>query len=426
MPTDNARTCRIAEAVAAPTPLRADSLRSPHHSPSRPALHLLADIFLPCNIDVDLAAVKAASLSTVPAMYGKNPPIMRAGDNRERKRTMRIYVTRNEGGTDNLRLEEIPAPGPLGPGQIRVSMRAASLNYRDLLWMGGDFGPPGPDGLIPCSDGAGEVTETGTGVGRFRTGDRVALIFNPDWIGGPFPLSAGGMGRGSLHLPGVMQDEIVLSETEAVRIPDHLSYAEAACFPCAGVTAWNALTEARPLLPGMTVLTQGGGGVSLFAMQFAKLFGARVIMTTSSAERGERLIAMGADDVIDYRADPDWHLRVRALTGGVGADLTLDIGGAETVDRSLAATRVGGRLALIGLLSGWPNAASALFASGVDITPIKVGSRNDFEAMNRAIAFHRLRPHISASYDFEQLPDALAALKAGKHLGKIVLTFGSL
>ncbi|HEX7857225.1 MAG TPA: NAD(P)-dependent alcohol dehydrogenase [Sphingobium sp.] len=336
---------------------------------------------------------------------------------------MRIFVTRGSGGLDNLRLEEVPAPGPIGPGQIRVAMRAASLNYRDLLWMRGEFGPPGPDGLIPCSDGAGEVIETSPGTNRFKAGDRVALIFNPDWIGGPFPLTAGGMGRGSLMLPGTMQDEIVLHEGEAVHIPDHLSYAEAAAFPCAGVTAWNALTEARPLLPGMTVVTQGGGGVSLFALQFAKLFGARVIMTSSSPERCQRLKAMGADAVIDYRADPDWHLRVKELTGGVGADLTLDIGGAETVDRSLAATRVGGRLALIGLISGWPNAASALFASGVDITPIKVGSRDDYENINRAVAFHGLRPHISASFCFEELPDALTELKASRHLGKIVLTF---
>ncbi|MCE7796923.1 NAD(P)-dependent alcohol dehydrogenase [Sphingobium sufflavum] len=336
---------------------------------------------------------------------------------------MRIFISRHPGGMESLALEQRTAPGPPGAGQVRVAMRAASLNYRDLLWMRGEFGPPGPDGLIPCSDGAGEVVETGPGVSRVQVGDRVALIFNPDWIGGPFPLTAGGMGRGSLMLPGVMQDEIVVPEGEAVTIPDHLSYAEAACFPCAGVTAWNALTEARPLLPGMTVLTQGGGGVSLFALQFAKLFGARVIMASSSPERCERLRAMGADAVIDYRATPNWHERVRELTAGVGADLTLDIGGAETVDRSLAATRVGGRLALIGLLSGWPNAASALFASGVDITPIKVGSRVDYENLNRAVAFHGLRPHISARHDFAQLPEALAELAQGRHLGKIVLTF---
>jgi NADPH:quinone reductase-like Zn-dependent oxidoreductase len=332
---------------------------------------------------------------------------------------MRIFILRER----SLQIEHVASPGAPGPGRIRVAMRAASLNYRDLLWMRGEFGPPGPDGLIPCSDGAGEVVETGAGVSRFRVGDRVALTFNPDWIGGPFPPTAGGMGRGSLHIPGVLQEEMVVHEGEAVRIPDHLSFAEGACFPCAGVTAWNALTESRPLLPGMTVLTQGGGGVSLFALQFAKLFGARVIMTSSSPERCEQLRAMGADEVIDYRADPDWHLRVKELTGGMGADLTLDIGGAETVDRSLGATRVGGRVALIGLISGWPDAAKALFASGVDVTPIKVGSRVDYEAINRAVGFHGLRPHISASYGFEQFPDALDELKKGRHLGKIVLTF---
>ncbi|MET0241750.1 MAG: NAD(P)-dependent alcohol dehydrogenase [Sphingobium sp.] len=336
---------------------------------------------------------------------------------------MRIFIAREAGGIDRLRLEDAPPPPAPGPGQIRVAMRAASLNYRDLLWMRGEFGPPGADGLVPCSDGAGEVVEAGPGVTRFAVGDRVALTFNPDWIGGRFPLTAGGMGRGSVMITGVMRDEIVVHEGEAVHVPEHLSYAEAACFPCAGVTAWNALTEARPLLPGMTVLTQGGGGVSLFAIQFAKLFGARVIVISSSPDRCQRLKDIGADEAIDYRADPDWNLRVRELTGGMGADLTLDIGGAETVDRSMAATRVGGRLALIGLISGWPDAAAKLFASGVDITPIKVGSREDYEHLNRAVTFHGMRPHISASYPFEALPQALAELKEGRHLGKIVVTF---
>jgi NADPH:quinone reductase-like Zn-dependent oxidoreductase len=336
---------------------------------------------------------------------------------------MRIFISREAGGIDTLRLEDAPPPGPLGPGQIRIAMRAASVNYRDLLWMRGMFGPPGPNGLIPCSDGAGKVIETAPDVTRFKAGDRVALIFNPDWIGGKFRTSGRGSGLGSALLPGTMRDEITVHQSEAVMLPPHLSFAEGAAFPCAGVTAWHALCAAAPLMPGMTVLTQGAGGVSLFAMQFAKLFGARVIMTSSSPERCASLRQMGADAVIDYKADPDWNVAVRDLTGGMGADLVLDIGGAETVERSLNATRNGGRLALIGLLTGFPKGTAALFSAGVDITPIKVGSREDYENMNRAVAFHMLRPHIAASYRFEQLPDALRELEGGRHMGKIVLTF---
>lgn len=337
---------------------------------------------------------------------------------------MKIHITRDTGGIDGLTIEDVASPGPLGLGQIRVAMRAASVNYRDLLWLRGDFGPPGPNGLIPCSDGAGEIVEAAPDVMRFRVGDRVALIFNPDWIGGPFKASPGALGRGSALLPGTMQEEMVVHQSEVVAIPAHLSFAEAAAFPCAAVTAWHALCGAAPLMPGMTVLLQGSGGVSLFALQFAKLFGARVIMTSSSSERCARLKALGADETIDYRAEPEWNRRVRDLTGGVGVDVTIDIGGADTIERSLASTRNGGRLALVGLISGWPNSASSLFSSGVDVTPIKVGSRDDYENINRAVAFHQLRPHITAEYGFDQLPEALRHLQSGTHMGKIVLSFG--
>jgi NADPH:quinone reductase-like Zn-dependent oxidoreductase len=336
---------------------------------------------------------------------------------------MRIAVARETGSIDNIRIEEVPAPGPIGPGQIRIAMRAASVNYRDLLWTQGTFGPAGPDGLIPCCDGAGEVVEVAPDVTRVKPGDRVALTVNPDWIGGRFQMTASAGGRGSLAVPGTMQDEIVTHESQAVLLPDHLSFEEGASLPCAGVTAWHALCGPAVLLPGMTVLTQGAGGVSLFALQFAKLFGARVIITSSSPERCARLKAMGADDVIDYKANPDWDQAVRDLTGGLGVDLTLDIGGAETIDRSLSATRLGGRVALIGLISGWPNSANRLFSSACDITPIKVGSRQDHEDMHRAIGFHRLRPQISATYGFAQIAEALHALARGQHFGKIVLKF---
>lgn len=336
---------------------------------------------------------------------------------------MKAFLSRTANGADSLAIEDVPAPGPLGPGQVRIAMRAASVNYRDLLILSGAFGSPGPQGLIPCSDGAGEIVETAPDVMGLKVGNRVALTYNPDWIGGPFRASAGVLGRGSVVTPGVMREEVVVHHSEAVVLPSHLSFEEGAAFPCAGVTAWHALCGAAPLFPGMSVLLQGGGGVSIFALQFAKLFGARVIMMSSSAERCTRLKSLGADETIDYRERPEWNKAVRDLTGGAGVDLTIDIGGAETVERSLASTRNGGRLALVGRISGWPNAVSSLFSAGVNVTPIKVGSRDDFEALNRAVAFHKLRPLIAERHTFAQLPDALRQLQKGRHMGKIVIAF---
>lgn len=335
---------------------------------------------------------------------------------------MKAFVSRTLQGVDSLVLAEVPAPGPLASGQIRVTMRAASVNYRDLLVLTGALRSVTLPELIPCSDGAGEVVEVAPEVWRVKVGDRVSLTFNPDWIGGPWAASPGAAGRGGA-LQGVMREELIVNQHEAVVLPSHLSFAEGATLPCAGVTAWHALCSAVPLLPGMTVLLQGGGGVSVFALQFAKLFGARVIMISSSAERCAMLRKLGADETIDYRAKPDWNVAVRTLTNGTGADLTLDIGGAETMERSLAATRTGGRLAPIGLLTGRPNTASFGGSSGVDITSIRVGSRQDFEAMNRAIAFHKTRPVIDTQYAFAQLPDALRHLQSGRQLGKIVIKF---
>ena len=335
---------------------------------------------------------------------------------------MRSFISHGLDAIDTLVREDIPAPGPLGPGQIRIGMRAASLNYRDLLVLTGQLRAITLPDLIPCSDGAGEIVEAAPDVWRVRVGDRVALTFNPDWLGGAFRPSRGAAGRGGA-LQGVMCDEIVVDQSEAVVLPGHLSFAEGAALPCAAVTAWHALCGASPLLPGMTVLLQGAGGVSVFALQFAKLFGARVIMTSSSPERCDQLRALGADETIDYRADPDWHEAVRSLTGGAGVDLTIDVGGAETIDRAMAATRVGGRLAVVGLLTGRPEGSSAIFSSSVDLSMIRVGSRADFEDMVRAIGFHRLHPVIDSHYAFERLPEALHHLQGGRHFGKIVIDF---
>jgi NADPH:quinone reductase-like Zn-dependent oxidoreductase len=335
---------------------------------------------------------------------------------------LRAFISPMLSGVDSLVVRDMPAPGPLAPGQIRVALRAASINYRDLLVLSGALRSVTVSELIPCSDGAGEVVEVASEVWRVKVGDRVALTFNPDWIGGPYQPSAGAAGRGGA-IQGVMRDELIVNQHEAVVLPQHLSFEEGATLPCAAVTAWHALCAASPLLPGMTVLLQGGGGVSLFALQLAKLFGARVIMISSSPERCTLLERFGADATIDYRAEPEWNIAVRRLTGGTGVDLTIDVGGAETIDRALAATRVGGRLAPVGLLTGRPSAGSLAGYVGVDITPIRVGSRQDFEAMNRALEFHRVRPVIDSRYEFARLPDALRHLQSGRHMGKIVVGF---
>ena len=335
---------------------------------------------------------------------------------------MRAFISPALSGVDSLVMCDMPAPGPLAPGQIRVAMRAASINYRDLLVLSGALRSVTLSELIPCSDGAGEVVEVASEVWRVKVGDRVALTFNPDWIGGPYQPSPGAAGRGGA-IQGVMRDELIVNQQEAVVLPRHLGFEEGATLPCAAVTAWHALCAASPLLPGMTVLLQGGGGVSLFALQLAKLFGARVIMISSSQERCALLERFGADVTIDYRAEPEWSVAVRKLTGGAGVDLTIDVGGAETIDRALAATRVGGRLAPVGLLTGRPSAGSLAGYVGVDVTPVRVGSRQDFEAMNRALKFHRVRPVIDSRYEFARLPDALRHLQSGRHMGKIVVGF---
>lgn len=334
---------------------------------------------------------------------------------------MKIFRTIRFEGIDSLHLEEVARPGALGPGQIRIAMRAASLNFRDLLALNGQLRSP-EGGLIPCSDGAGEVVEVAPDVSEHRVGNAVALTFNTGWMAGPWRASTSMMTR-ACPLQGVMQEEMVVHHSEVVSLPAHLSYDEGATLPCAAVTAWHALCGPAPLLPGMSVLLQGAGGVSTFALQFAKLFGARVIVISSSDERCERLRQLGADEVINYRRQPCWETVVRELTRGEGVDLAIDIGGAATIDQSIAATRLGGRVAPVGLISGWPNQVSSLFSAGVDISSIKVGSRDDFEMMNRAIAFHRLRPVIDRRFRFDELPSALRHLESGRQFGKIVVAF---
>jgi NADPH:quinone reductase-like Zn-dependent oxidoreductase len=335
--------------------------------------------------------------------------------------SMKAYVLDTAKGIDGLAIRDVPTPPTLGPGQVRVAVRAVSVNYRDLLVVSGAMGARSE--MIPCSDAAGEVVEAAPDVSRFTAGERVVLTFNPDWIAGGWRPSPRAGGRGSPAVPGVMCDEMVVHQSELVSLPAGLSFTDGATLPCAAVTAWHALAGASPLLPGMTVLLQGGGGVSLFALQFAKLFGARVIMISSNPDRCARLRQLGADHTIDYVATPEWQKAVRDATGGQGVDLAIDVGGAATVDRAFASTRMGGRIALVGLLTGQPRVTASLFAASLDITPIRVGSREDLENIVRAMSVHGTRPVIDSLYTFGQLPDALRHLQAGRHLGKIAIKF---
>jgi NADPH:quinone reductase-like Zn-dependent oxidoreductase len=335
------------------------------------------------------------------------------------KETMRAYVAKQLGGFGDLTLCELPPP-PLAPGRVRVRVRAASLNYRDLLILNGAFGTGTVPDLIPLSDAAGEVVEIGEGVWRVRPGDRVAITFHPEWIAGDWEPTPGALGRGG-GTQGVACEELVVHQTETVPIPAHLSFEEAACLPCAGVTAWSALTAGKRLLPGQTVLVQGSGGVSVFALQFARLFGARVIATTSSPAKAARLATLGADATIDYHAHPDWENEVLRLTGGEGADRTIDVGGGGGFAQAIAATRQGGQISLVGLLTGAPAGSEGLFFRGLSADVIRVGSRADFVAMNRAINVHGLNPVIDRVFSFNELPAALRHLEGQTHIGKIVL-----
>jgi NADPH:quinone reductase-like Zn-dependent oxidoreductase len=333
---------------------------------------------------------------------------------------MRLYRIPSPGKIDNLTLAEADTPKP-GPGQVLVRMRAASLNYRDLAIIRGQYmmGPL-PADLVPLSDGAGEVVETGPGVTRVATGDRGAGIFMQAWQGGDMEphhaLSALG---GAIN--GVLSEYVLFDADGLVKIPDHLSFEDGATLPCAAVTAWNALYGLKPLLPGQTVLVLGTGGVSIFALQFAHAAGARVIVTSSSDEKLARATALGASDGINYKATPDWAREVRKLTGGRGVDHVVEVGGPGTLQQSIASARLGGVVSLIGVLTRGQIDPLPILGGGVIVRGIFVGSRSMFEDMNRAIALHGIVPVVDRVFGFEEARDAYRALKSAVHVGKLVI-----
>lgn len=314
------------------------------------------------------------------------------------------------------------SPRPTGPGEVLVRVRATSLNFRDLALLHGRYPMTCRPNLVPLSDAAGEVVNVGAEVTSFKPGDRVANSFFPRWFGGRFPLSSASEQYGS-DQDGWLTDQKVVSAEALVAIPPHLSYEEAATLPCAAVTAWTALAG---ITAGDTVLTQGSGGVSLFALQLAKLLGARVIATTSGPEKAERLRALAADEVIDYTAFPEWSARVRELTGGQGVDRVVEVGGPGTLAQSIRAVAVGGEIAMIGFLAAREPSIdfSSLFLSGATLRRIAVGSRADFEAMNRAVTQHRLRPVIDRVFSFDQAGEAWRHFDSRRNFGKVVIAHG--
>ncbi len=314
-------------------------------------------------------------------------------------------------------------PADLPPDGVSVRMRAASLNYRDLLILEDRYAHPVPDGMVPLSDGAGIVERVGAAVTRLKVGDRVMPAFVQDWIEGPFRAEYGPSALGGA-IDGVLADSAVFPETGLVRVPDHLDFDEAATLPCAGVTAWAALFTRGRLQAGQTVLVQGTGGVALFGLQLATAAGARVIVTSSSDAKLERARALGAWGTINYRTHPDWDAEVLRLTDGRGADQILDLGGPDTFDRSLACVAAGGAIALIGVLTGFdihPNLIGLLMKNAT-INGIYVGSRADLEALSAFMATHKIHPVIDRRFGFDQVTEAFALMKAAGHFGKIVVT----
>ncbi|MEQ8268329.1 MAG: NAD(P)-dependent alcohol dehydrogenase [Parvibaculum sp.] len=335
---------------------------------------------------------------------------------------MRAMAIQGEFGIDNLKPLDRPVP-KAGPGQVVLKMKAASLNYRDLATVLGMGGNPKLLPLVPLSDGCGEVVEAGEGVTRLKVGDRVAPSFFQGWqSGGPRPEVLGVTALGG-PIDGCAQEYMCLSAEGMSKAPANLSDEEVACLPCAGLTAWRALVVEGNIKAGDTVLVQGTGGVSIFALQFAKAMGARVIVTSSSEAKLERAKALGADDFINYKATPNWAGEARKLTGGRGVDHVVEVGGADTFPQSIMAARVGGHVAVIGILSGLSKDVNvaAIFAQNLKISGITVGSRTHFEDMSRAIEQNDIHPVIDERFPLADAQAAFRLMQGASHFGKIAL-----
>jgi NADPH:quinone reductase-like Zn-dependent oxidoreductase len=327
-------------------------------------------------------------------------------------------------GFEGLRRVDRPVP-QIGPGQVLLKMLAWSLNYRDLMMAGGQYNPKLKMPCTPLSDGVGQVVAAGPGVSRVKVGDRVAGAFMTRWIAGEITeeRARSALGGGG---EGMLAEQVAIDAEGVVHVPAHLSDEEAATLPCAGVTAWHALLGEGSMKSGDTVLVQGTGGVSIFALQFAKIAGARIIVTSSSDEKLKRALAMGAHEGINYRSTPDWDKRVRELTDGRGVDYIVEVGGAGTLTQSMKAIKPGGQISLIGVLTGGAGQINPLpiLMRNIRVQGIFVGSREMFEAMNRSIALHQMKPVVDRVFPFSEAAEAFRTMQSAAHFGKIAIKAG--
>lgn len=327
-------------------------------------------------------------------------------------------------GIENLQVVESAMPEP-GGDEVLVQMCAASLNYRDLMVVRGEYNPRMRLPAVPLSDGAGEIVAVGDNVTSWKVGDRVMPSVAQKWLDGkPDSSAARSTLGGDARSNGVLREFAAFDACSVVAIPEYLSFAEAATLPCAGLTAWNALVESGNLRAGETVLILGTGGVSIFAVQIAKHFGARVIATSSSDAKIEKVKALGADETINYRSTPDWEQAVLDLTDGVGVDHVIEVGGAGTIEKSLASVRVGGTVSMIGALSGGATVNTVpIFMRAIRLQGIFIGSKAMFERMLQEFDRARIQPAIDRIFSFDEAPNALRYMETGEHFGKIVLEF---
>jgi NADPH:quinone reductase-like Zn-dependent oxidoreductase len=330
---------------------------------------------------------------------------------------MKVVRLRGPGGLENLELVEEDHPQP-GPGELLVRIRSCSLNYRDFFMVHGKA--PRIDGCVPLSDGAGEVVAVGDGVDEFKIGDAVVSTFYPYWLGGEMtPATRRDIPGESFD--GYAREYACVAAHAFTKAPADYTHAEAATLTCTGVTAWRGLVVCGRVKPGDTVLIQGTGSVSLFALQFAKAAGARVIATSSLEEKLEKLRQLGADTVINYTAVPDWGEKAKDLTDGRGVDHVIEVGGPGTLTQSITACRTGGHIALIGVLTGFAGEVSipALFSNQIRISGISIGSRADQEDMIRAITANRLKPVIDSRFPLQEIAAAFEYYDSRRHFGKV-------
>ncbi|MFC1823425.1 NAD(P)-dependent alcohol dehydrogenase [Thermodesulfobacteriota bacterium] len=338
---------------------------------------------------------------------------------------MKVMEIRDQWSPDSITQGERPDPEP-GRGEVLIKMKAASLNYRDYVICQGGYGRSGLGlPLIPLSDGAGEVVGVGQGVSRVAVGDLVCPIFGQTWLTGIFRAEyASGLLGGPLD--GVMQEFMVLAEDGVVKAPRGWSPVQAATLPCAAVTAWNAVVHQGHAKSGDVVLVQGTGGVSLFALLFAKMQGAEVIAISSSDEKLEKLKALGADHLVNYKSTPDWHKAARKITGGPGLDLVVDVGGTGTLEKSLQAMRAGGTVALVGALSGAGGKLNLIPAmtQNIRLQGITVGGRDLLEDLVKAFELHGIEPPVDENlFSFREVGKAVKSFQDGRHFGKICSSF---